>query len=111
MHIGSHLPQVLESASISAPRVPVISNVTAGPFPSDPSAIRDLLGRQLVEPVRWEDTLTALLAAQPAAAAGGGLMWQGCSGLYELGPGQQIKAMVRRISQAAWKEFTNVQAV
>lgn len=96
---------MLESVEITAPQFPVLSNVTATPFPSDPTAIRDLLGRQLVEPVRWEDTLTALLATGPAGG------WQGCSQLYELGPGQQIKAMVRRISQAAWKDFKNVQAV
>jgi [acyl-carrier-protein] S-malonyltransferase len=44
------LLQVLDSVDIRAPRVPVLSNVTASPFPSDPAAIRELLGRQLVEP-------------------------------------------------------------
>ena len=29
--------------------------------------------------------------------------------LYELGPGQQIKAMVRRMDPEAWKAFKNVQ--
>jgi [acyl-carrier-protein] S-malonyltransferase len=48
------LMQVLASVEIRAPRVPVLSNVTAGPFPSDPAAIRELLGRQLVEPVRCD---------------------------------------------------------
>lgn len=29
--------------------------------------------------------------------------------LHELGPGQQIKAMVRRLDPEAWKSFSNVQ--
>lgn len=29
--------------------------------------------------------------------------------MYELGPGQQIKAMVRRMDAVAWKAFRNVQ--
>jgi malonyl CoA-acyl carrier protein transacylase len=48
---------------VRAPRVPVYSNVTAKPFPSDPAAIRALLGRQLCEPVKWEATLAALVGA------------------------------------------------
>jgi [acyl-carrier-protein] S-malonyltransferase len=90
---------------IQAPRVPVLSNVNATPFPSDPAAIRELLGRQLVEPVRWEPTLTGLLSQQ-----GPDKDWAGCSALYECGPGQQIKAMVRRVDQAAWRAFKNVPA-
>lgn len=30
--------------------------------------------------------------------------------MYELGPGQQIKAMVKRIDNDAWKAFKNVAA-
>ncbi len=47
--------------------------------------------------VRWEGCLTALLST-------------GHSRLYELGPGQQIKSMVRRIDNSAWKAFANVSA-
>jgi malonyl CoA-acyl carrier protein transacylase len=99
------LLQVLDSVDIRSPRVAVLSNVTASPFPSDPAAIRELLGRQLVEPVRWEPTLTGLLSQQ-----GPGRAWGGCIQLYECGPGQQIKAMVRRVDQAAWRAFKNVPA-
>lgn len=54
---------------------------------------------------RWEGTLSGLLSTAPDAQP-----WQGCSRLFEVGPGHQIKAMVRRISQQAWKDFTNVSA-
>eukprot|EP00879_Flechtneria_rotunda_P017756 GHRR01018614.1.p1 GENE.GHRR01018614.1~~GHRR01018614.1.p1 ORF type:complete len:299 (+),score=88.75 GHRR01018614.1:728-1624(+) len=112
----ARLQEVLATIDIQPPRIPVISNVTATPFPADPTAIRDVLGRQLVEPVRWEETLTALLSS-PEGPAGvtpvvpeGGIGWHGCSRLYELGPGHQIKAMVRRLSQQAWRDFTNIPA-
>jgi [acyl-carrier-protein] S-malonyltransferase len=94
------LAAALEAVAIHAPRVPVWSNVTGAPFPSDPDAIRALLCRQLVEPVRWEAALEAAVAA-----AGGG-----APHFFELGPGSQIKAMVRRVSGAAFKGMRCVSA-
>ena len=46
--------------------------------------------------VRWEGTLGAL--------------WRdaGKERLYELGPGAQIKAMVKRIDMGVWKAMKNV---
>lgn len=97
------LAAALADVTITAPRVPVISNITAEPFPSDPDEIRALLARQLVEPVQWESTLRWMLSKGQSGAGG-------CSQLYELGPGQQIKAMVRRLDGTAWKAFKNIQA-
>jgi [acyl-carrier-protein] S-malonyltransferase len=90
------LTQALAAVEIRDPRVPVYSNVTGEPF-RDAAHIRELLPRQLVEAVRWEPTLRALLAA-------------GRGQLHELGPGQQIKAMVKRVDNAAWQAFKNVVA-
>lgn len=56
------LPQVLASVQIKDPRIPVYSNVTGKPF-KDAKEIAALLPRQLVEPVRWEPSIRALLAA------------------------------------------------
>ncbi len=58
--------------ALRPPRLPVLSNVTAQPFPGEPEAIAALLGRQLVEPVQWEASLRALLdpAAAPLLAEG-----------------------------------------
>ncbi|PNW86481.1 hypothetical protein CHLRE_02g088250v5 [Chlamydomonas reinhardtii] len=98
------LLQALDAVQLRPPRLPVLSNVTAQPFPPDPAAIRELLGRQLVEPVQWEACLAALLAppAGPGAPESGGVA------LWELGPGQQIKAMVKRLSLEAWRGMGNV---
>ena len=75
--------------------MPIISNVTGLPI-EPPEDIRRLLARQLVEPVQWETTLKHLIGPM------------GKSQLFELGPGQQIKAMCKRISPAIVKAFTNV---
>ena len=70
--------QVLKEVAVAEPRMPVLSNVTGQPFP--PAAdIPAALARQLVEPVRWEASLTSLvtqvsglpMAALAAAAAAG----------------------------------------
>eukprot|EP00890_Picochlorum_soloecismus_P003879 jgi/Picsp_1/4492/NSC_06713-R1_malonyl :acp acyltransferase len=90
------LVSALEKITISDPLVPVYSNVTGEPF-KDAREIRDLLPRQLVEPVKWEPTLKAIIAS-------------GKNELHELGPGAQIKAMVKRLDNAVWKNFKNIAA-
>ncbi|GBF91835.1 hypothetical protein Rsub_04940 [Raphidocelis subcapitata] len=107
------LEAALASVKIAPPRVPVWSNVTAAPFPADPDSIRQLLARQLVEPVQWEATLAALAAGQGpegAPEAARGASEAGARVLHELGPGQQIKSMVRRVSAEAWRGMVNVGA-
>jgi len=69
--------------------------VTGLPMES-PKQIEGLLARQLVEPVQWESTLKHLIGPMQK------------SQLFELGPGQQIKAMCKRISPAVVKAFKNV---
>lgn len=81
--------QVLGTVQFRAPRIPVVSNVTGAPFGAA-GGIPALLARQLVEPVQWERTLAGLVA-------------QGKDRLFELGPGAQIRAMLKRISLDAWK--------
>lgn len=90
------LKGVLTEVTINAPRIPVYSNVTAKPFPPNPSEIAELLCRQLCEPVQWEGTLKSVIS-------------KGKNKLYELGPGAQIKAMCKRIDKEVWSAFTNVQ--
>ena len=91
------LVKALSAIEIRPPLVPVVSNVTGLPFPSDPDEIRSLLARQLVEPVKWEETLRHII------------MDKGKTRLVECGPGNQIKAMVRRMDQEVWRGFQNVQ--
>ena len=87
--------QVLADVTLHAPRIPVISNVTGQPM-GGPDDIRALLSRQLVEPVQWEATLKHLIGSMHKRE------------LFELGPGQQIKAMCKRIDLAVVKAFKNI---
>jgi len=93
---SDNLSKALAGVSLNKPRIPVYSNVTAGPFPEDEAEIKKLLMRQLTEPVQWESLVKALIS-------------NGKTSLHELGPGQQIKAMVKRIDNACWKKFVNVK--
>lgn len=50
------MAQALKSAAISAPSVPVVANVLAGPV-TDPEAIRTLLVQQVTGQVRWRESV------------------------------------------------------
>merc|ERR1711959_375941 len=93
---SDNLEKALSTVKLNKPRIPVYSNVTASPFPEDEAEMKKLLMRQLVEPVQWEKLVKNLIS-------------NGKKSLHELGPGQQIKAMVKRIDQACWKNFKNVR--
>ena len=81
------LAQALREATIKSPEIPVYSNVDAATH-SDPDEIRDLLVRQVVSPVLWEDTMRAMLAA-------------GIDEFYEIGPGKVLRGLLRRIDRKA----------
>ncbi len=80
------LAEVIASARLRRPRIPVISNVDARPH-DDPEEIRDLLIRQVIEPVRWEDSMRYLLAC-------------GFDQFYEVGPGRVLRGLLRRIDRS-----------
>jgi [acyl-carrier-protein] S-malonyltransferase len=79
------LTAALASVKMQKPRIPVVSNVDAVPH-DDPEEIRELLVRQLVSPVRWEDSMRYLLA-------------QGCDQFYEVGPGRVLRGLLKRIDR------------
>jgi len=75
----------LGSVTIQPPRIPVWTNVDARPH-TDPAEIRDLLVRQVVEPVLWEKTMRGLLA-------------DGVSRFVELGPGRVLAGLLKRVDR------------
>lgn len=79
------LAGALASVKLARPRIPVVSNVDAVPH-DDPEEIRQLLIRQVVSPVRWEDSIRHLLA-------------RGCAAFYEVGPGRVLKGLLKRIDR------------
>lgn len=81
------LRAALADLPMQKPRLPVVSNVDALPH-DDPAEIRELLVKQVVSQVRWEDSLRYLLA-------------QGCDQFYEVGPGRVLRGLMKRIDRKA----------
>jgi len=88
------LAAALEKTEIRPPRIPVWSNVDASPH-TDPGEIRPLLVRQVLNPVRWEETMRRLLA-------------EGVERFYEIGPGKVLAGLLKRINRKI--ECRNVPA-
>jgi [acyl-carrier-protein] S-malonyltransferase len=79
------LAPVLEGTAFAPTRVPVWANVSARPH-GDAASMRRLLGLQVVEPVRWEETLRGLLA-------------DGFDRFYEVGPGRVLAGLLKRVQR------------
>lgn len=81
------LAAALANVEIRPPRIPVISNVD-GKSHTDPAEIRQILVRQVLSPVLWEDSMRHLLGS-------------GMSEFYEIGPGKVLKGLMKRIERKA----------
>lgn len=79
------LAAALAGVEIKSPRIPVVSNVDALPH-SDPAEIRQILVKQVLNPVMWEDSMRYLMA-------------QGVTQMYEIGPGKVLKGLMKRIDR------------
>ncbi len=77
--------EALSKVSMHAPRIPVVFNVDAQPH-ADPEEIRGLMVQQIINPVRWEDSMRYLLA-------------EGFDKFYEIGPGRVLRGLLRRIDR------------
>ena len=80
------LAAALDGVEIKKPRIPVVSNVDARPH-DDPEEIRQLLVRQVVSPVLWEDTMRRILTDY------------GVEKCYEIGPGRVLAGLLKRIER------------
>jgi [acyl-carrier-protein] S-malonyltransferase len=83
------LTDALERANIRAPKVPVISNVSARPY-KGPEEIRAGLVEQLTHTVRFRESLEWLLS-------------QGVEDFDDLGPGRVVGGLAARTSRALTK--------
>jgi [acyl-carrier-protein] S-malonyltransferase len=74
----------LDNIEIKNAEVPVYANVTARPMHSA-DEIRNLLFRQLTSPVRWEESITSMIADE--------------AGVFtEIGPGKVLQGLIKRIN-------------
>lgn len=76
------LKQSLESLKITSPDCPIYSNYTARPT-TDPQEIRSNVLQQLLDPVRWTQTLQ-------------NMNQNGADAFVEVGPGKVLQGLVKR---------------
>jgi [acyl-carrier-protein] S-malonyltransferase len=80
------LTAALDNVPLRRPRIPVVSNVDAQAH-HDPEEIRQLLIRQVVSAVRWEDSIRYLLGEKAI------------NHFYEIGPGRVLRGLLKRIDR------------
>ncbi|MGD6816202.1 ACP S-malonyltransferase [Metabacillus sp. 113a] len=80
------LKAVLDEMTLKDATIPVIPNVTAQPE-TESSRIRELLIRQLYSPVRWEETVKALIE-------------NGTTVFVEIGPGKVLSGLIKKIDRS-----------
>lgn len=81
----AELAEAINSTSFNKPICPVYQNVNANPS-SDPTIIKENLIAQLTAPVRWTQTVKNMIV-------------DGCTSFTEVGPGQVLQGMVKKIDR------------
>jgi malonyl CoA-acyl carrier protein transacylase len=78
----------LDPMSFAAPKIPVIANVTAQPYPTDNSSesVKSLLARQITSSVRWNQSIRFIIS-------------RGVTQFSEMGPGNVLTRMTQEIQQ------------
>lgn len=79
----------LAPMSFAAPKIPVVANATAQPYPADNASesVKSLLARQITSSVQWTQSVRFLVN-------------QGVTQFSETGPGNVLTRMVQQIQQA-----------
>lgn len=92
----AELAKAIEATTVKAPFCPIYQNVTASPE-TDPQTIKENLLRQLTSPVKWTQTVKRMIA-------------DGADNFLELGPGNVLQGLVKRISSSIGADVTIGQA-
>lgn len=79
----AELARAIDATPFQAPACPVYQNVSAS-AETDPARIRENLLRQLTSPVRWTASVQAMLA-------------DGATEFIEVGPGDVLKGLIKKI--------------
>ena len=82
--------EALANVKISAPKAPLVANVTAGPL-TDPEAIRAKLVDQVTGAVRWRESVAFMAGA-------------GVDRFIEIGAGKVLSGLIKRIAPEATGE-------
>ena len=84
---------VLDHTNFQRPQIPVYSNATAKEF-ADVDDIRRTLGAQLTSPVRWTESMQALIAC-------------GATRFVEVGPGDVLTGLIKRLDRSIERDAIN----
>lgn len=82
----AELAEAINSTQFNTPVCPVYQNVNASPV-SDPETIKKNLIAQLTAPVRWTQTVKNMIA-------------DGCTSFTEVGPGQVLQGLVKKVDRS-----------
>ena len=92
------LAEALQSVKIDRPKIRVIHNADVASY-DDAEKIKDTLVRQLYSPVRWTETVNALVS-------------DGLTESAECGPGKVLAGLAKRINkEAVCTALTNIEQV
>lgn len=80
-----NLEKELTNIELNDIKLPIITNVTAD-YVNDKSEIKDLLAKQVVSPVLWEDTIRKMID-------------DGVDTFIELGPGKALSGFVKKVNR------------
>jgi [acyl-carrier-protein] S-malonyltransferase len=81
---AARLADIIDRSPLRDPQVPVVTNI-AGQVRTSADHIRDELASQMVAPVEWVGTVREMVA-------------NGVDTFVEIGPGQVLSRLIRRIS-------------
>ncbi len=84
------LAKAIENTEVTAPRCPIYQNVTANAV-TDPKEIKANLMLQLTAPVRWTESVQAMIA-------------DGATHFVEVGPGAVLQGLVKKIDKSMTTE-------
>ncbi|CAG02438.1 unnamed protein product [Tetraodon nigroviridis] len=94
------LRDVLRQVEVRRPEIGVYSNVDGKRYMSD-SHVRKQLGKQLVSPVKWEQTLHEIYER---------MQGKKFPYTYEVGPGKQLGATLQKCNRKAFANYAHVDA-
>jgi [acyl-carrier-protein] S-malonyltransferase len=95
--VAAEFAEVVRSSPIEACAVPLVANVTASKI-SSADDVRDELSSQLTASVRWTDSVRTMLVA-------------GVRDFYELGPGNVLTGLIKRIVKSEGVEDVRLHAM
>ena len=83
---GERLKETLEAIDIQGIQLPYLSNVTAD-YVEDPSAVKELLVKQVSSPVRWQQCVERMIA-------------DGVEVFIEIGPKKSLTGFLKKIDKS-----------